>query len=259
LSKLIAQSELLLYSLANEVEVDVVIDNGVEKKKLKKYLEEKEITLPDFKSEYEKWYSEALEVIKQVLPSRYEDFKRLYKDEKRKDIDYLTYTVSDYMIGLTKTSGWEKTIVVDTKAAVPKFQQQMKILKAAERRFESSLFEIKQLLQADIFDSEIDAARELLKNGYTRAAGAVSGVVLEKHLEQVSRSHNVKIKQKRPGIADYNEALKEAQVIETPTWRFIQHLAALRNLCDHKKMREPKQEEIEDLINGVDKISKTVF
>jgi len=217
------------------------------------------LTILDFKSEYEKWYSEALDVIRQVLPSRYDDFKHLYKAEKRKDIDYLTYTMSDYMIGLQTTKGWEKTIVVDTKAALPKFQQQMKILKAAERRFESSLFEIKQLLQADLFDSEIDTARELLKNGYTRAAGAVAGVVLEKHLQQVSRSHNVTIKQKRPGIADYNEALKEAQVIEIPTWRFIQHLAALRNLCDHKKTREPKPEEIEDLINGVDKISKTVF
>lgn len=261
LNRLITQSQLLLYSLANEFEVDVVIDDGVEKKKLKKYLEEEKVTLPDFKSEYEKWYSEALEVIKQILPSRYDDFKRLYKDEKRKDkdIDYLTYTMSDYMIGVTKTSGWEKTVVVDTKAAFPKFQQQMKILKSAERKFESSLFEIKQLLQADLFDSEIDTARELLKNGYIRAAGAIAGVVLEKHLQQVSISHNLKIKAKNPSISDYNDTLKEAQVLDVPTWRFVQHLADLRNLCDHKKQREPKPQEIEDLISGVDKVSKTVF
>jgi len=261
LKKLIAQSELLLYSLAKEVEIKVFFDNGVKKRTLEKYLEEKNITLPDFKSEYEKWYSEALEVIKQMLPSRYEDFKRLYKDEKRKDkdIDYLTYAISDYMIGLRKTSGWEKTVVVDKKAAFPKFEQQVKILKAAERRFESSLFEMKQLLQADLFDSEIDTARELLKSGYIRAAGAVAGVVLEKHLQQVSISHNLKIKAKNPSISDYNDALKEAPVIDVPTWRFVQHLADLRNLCDHKKQREPKPEEIEDLISGVDKVSKTVF
>lgn len=253
LNKLIAEAALLYYALANEV-----VDNKAEREKLKKYIEENKLTLPDFRSEYEKWYSEALEVIRQVLPSRYDDFARLYKDEKRKDVSYLTYTMSDYMIGLQTTRGLD--VVVDTKAAFPKFEQQRKILEAAEKRFESSLFEIKRLLQADIFDSEIDTARELLKNGYTRAAGAVAGVVLEKHLEQVSRSHpNVTIKKKRPGIADYNEALKEAQVIEIPTWRFIQHLADLRNLCDHKKTREPKPEEIEDLINGVDKISKTIF
>lgn len=255
LKALIAKSDLLYYSLANDLVVGTV-----EKKKLKKYLEENKLTLPDFKNEYEKWYSEALEVIKQILPSRYDDFKRLYKDEKRKDINYLTYTISDYMIGIRKTRGLLETVVVDEKAAFPKFEQQMKILKAAERRFESSLFEIRQLLQADIFDSEIDTARELLKNGYIRAAGAVAGVVLEKHLQQVSASHDdVKVKAKNPSISDYNEALKEARVVDVPTWSFIRHLADLRNLCDHKKQREPKSEEIEDLINGVDKISKTVF
>jgi hypothetical protein len=255
LKKLVAKATLLYYSLAK----DVVGLNTAEGKKLKKFLEENELTqtLPDFKSEYEKWYSEALEVIRQVLPSRYDDFKRLYKDEKRKDVSYLTYTMSDYMIGLQIRRGLD--IVVGTDAAFPKFEQQMKILKAAERRFESSLFEIRQLLQADLFDSEIDTARELLKNGYNRAAGAVAGVVLEKHLQQVSVNRNVTVKAKNPTISDYNEALKEAQVVDVPTWRFIQHLADLRNLCDHKKTREPKPEEIEDLINGVDKITKTVF
>jgi len=264
LKKLVTQSELLLFSLASECGVDVVVDDGVRKEKLskeklKEYLKENKPI--DFGAEYEKWYSEALEVIKQILPSRYEDFKLLYRDEKRKskDIDYLTYTMSDYMIGLTTTRGWEKTVVVDTKAALPKFQQQVKILKSAERKFESSLFEIKQLLQADLFDSELDTSRELLKNGYFRAAGAVAGVVLEKHLEQISTSHNIKVKRKKPSISDYNDTLKEADVLDVPTWRFIQHLADLRNLCDHKKQREPKPEEIEDLINGVDKVSKTVF
>lgn len=245
LKKLISEAAFLQCSLANDL--------GLLDQEAKKQIKTEQIKLPAFKDEYEEWYSEALEVIKQVLPSRYDDFERLYKDEKRKNIDYLTYTMSDYMIGLQRAS------VVDTKAAFPKFEQQMKILKAAERRFESSLFEIKQLLQADIFDSELDTARELLKNGYIRAAGAVAGVVLEKHLQQVSASHNVTVKAKNPGIFDYNEALKEAQVVDVPTWRFIQHLADLRNLCDHKKQREPKPEEIEDLINGVDKVSKTVF
>ncbi|MFC1929935.1 hypothetical protein ACFLW6_03640 [Chloroflexota bacterium] len=218
LKKLVDQSELLLFSLANEFGIGVIFNDGKGKKKPHKFLEEEKLALPNFQNEYEKWYSEALEVIKQILPSRYEDFKFLYRDEKRKskDIDYLTYTMSDYMIGLTTTRGWEKTVVVDTKAAIPKFQQQVKILNFAERKFESSLFEIKQLLQADLFDSELDAARELLKNGYLRAAGAVAGVVLEKHLEQISNSHNIKIKRKNPSISDYNDTLKEAEVLDVP-------------------------------------------
>lgn len=255
LKALIVKSNLLYFALADELGKLKPKD----KKLLEERLEKQKLKSLNFRDEYEKWYSEALEVIKQILPSRYDDFKNLYKAEKRKDIDYLTYTMSDYMIGLRTTRGDAEIVVVDTDAALPKFTQQMKILEAAERRFESSLFDIRQLLQADLFDGEIDTARELLKNGYIRAAGAVAGVVLEKHLQQVSTSHNVTVKAKKPCLSDYNDALKEAQVIDVPTWRFIQHLADLRNLCDHKKQREPKPEEIEDLLNGVDKVSKTVF
>ena len=33
----------------------------------------------------------------------------------------------------------------------------------------------------------------------------------------------------------------------------------IRNLCDHHKDREPTQQEVEDLIKGVEKITKTLF
>lgn len=60
-------------------------------------------------------------------------------------------------------------------------------------------------------------------------------------------------------ISDLNDTLKNAGVIEVATWRFIQHLADLRNLCDHKKDRDPTAQEITELIDGVAKISKTVY
>jgi hypothetical protein len=44
---------------------------------------------------------------------------------------------------------------------------------------------------------------------------------------------------KEPTISDLNDALKGANVIDTPDWRFIQNLADLRNLCDHNKTTEP--------------------
>jgi len=53
-----------------------------------------------------------------------------------------------------------------------------------------------------------------------------------------------------------NMALRQ---IETPTWRFIQHLSDLRNLCDHNKDREPTKDEVNELIVGVTKITKTLF
>jgi hypothetical protein len=110
-----------------------------------------------------------------------------------------------------------------------------------------------------LFDSELDAARELLKNKFVRAAGAVAGVVLERHLAQVCANHNIAIAKKNPNISNLNDLLKKANVIDTAQWRFIQHLGDLRNLCDHNKKKEPTVDEIGDLIAGVEKISKTLF
>jgi len=115
------------------------------------------------------------------------------------------------------------------------------------------------LVQADLFDSELEAAKELNKKGFVRGAGAIAGVVLEKHLAQVCENHNVKVSKKNPGINDYNQLLKDNEVIEVKDWRFIQHLADLRNLCDHDKKKEPKKEDIDELIDGVEKVSKTIF
>ena len=92
-----------------------------------------------------------------------------------------------------------------------------------------------------------------------RAAGAIAGVVLEKHLDEVCVAHNIKITKKHPSIADLNEALKNASAIETPQWRFHQHLADIRNLCDHSKSAEPTVDQVSDLIEGVAKVTKTVF
>jgi hypothetical protein len=82
--------------------------------------------------------------------------------------------------------------------------------------------------------------------------------VAEKHLEEVCHNHNVAVK-KNPTMSTLNDALKDKDVIDVPEWRFIQRLGDLRNLCDHNRKREPTEEEVLELIDGVDKIMKTVF
>lgn len=222
-----------------------------EKKQVEKFKSE------SFKDNYHAWYNESLCLIKQLMPERLNDLKSYYRLEKRKAIDYETYTVSDYLVGLVVRDGWGT--VVDTDAVVSKFKQQLAIVKSLKERFNSSLYDIKQLLQADMFDSEISAARELLSKGFLRAAGAVSGVVLEKHLSIVCQNHGLVAKKKAPSINDLNQSLKDNDIIDVPLWRNIQYLGDLRNLCDHGKDREPTKDEIEDLINGTSKVMKTLF
>lgn len=226
---------------------------------IKKQLKESKIKLPTFVNEYDSWYSEVLVLIKQLLPDRLEDFKRQYKDEKRKEISFLTYGISDYLYGLRTTRGWQKDVVADKSAAVGKMQVQNSILVAVEKRLDSSLFDIQEILQADIFDSELSAAQELAKKGFVRGGGAIAGVVLEKHLGHVCEIHGLKTRKKHPSIADFYQMLKENDIIDTPKWRFIQHLGDLRNLCDHSKDREPTKDDVLELVEGVQKVIKTVF
>ena len=214
--------------------------------------------LPSFRDKYQPWYSEARALVRQLLPDRLSDFTRYYeKPKSRKNITFENYTIEDYLHGLNVTK-WNSP-VVGPEAAIPLFNQQMSIVKSIQERFRSSLFDIRQLAQADLFDSELDAAKELAKNKFTRAAGAVAGVVLERHLSELCANHDVTVKKKNPQISDLNDALKNASVIDTPQWRSIQQLRDLRNLCAHDKQTEPTADQVEDLVAGVAKVTKTIF
>lgn len=209
--------------------------------------------LPDFKAEYQAWYSEALALVRQTLPQRLEDFAAYYERPKaRKSLDHGNYTIRDYLDNLASYS-------TKPDAAYPKFEQQLHILRACAARFESSLFEISQLVQADLFDTEIEAARSLLKHGFGRAAGAIAGVVLEKHLKQVCTDHKLTIAKKNPTINDLNQLLKDNSVIEIAQWRYITLLGDIRNLCDHHKGIDPSNEQVTDLLDGTAKVLKTIF
>ncbi len=216
--------------------------------------------LPSFKEAYQPWYSETLALLRQLLPDRVADFRAHYEKPKgRKAITCESYRIEDYLQGLSVASGIYKEKIVGPDAAIPHVEQQCAILKAAKARFESSLFEIRQLVQADLLDSEISAAEELANHKFIRAAGAVAGVVLEKHLAQVCNDHSLAISKKKPTISDFNNALKEAEVIDVSQWRFIQHLGDIRNLCDHGRSPDPSLEQAVDLVQGVRKITKTVY
>lgn len=96
-----------------------------------------------------------------------------------------------------------------------------------------------------------------MKNGYTRAAGAVAGVVLEGHLKELAAKHNLPKTAKT--INPINIALKAVDVIDLAQSRHIDFLGDIRNKCGHKNAAEPTPGEVEDLIAGVEKVIKTIF
>jgi hypothetical protein len=212
-----------------------------------------------FGTAYQHWYSTALRVISQLLPERYEEFQELYRPSKPpKELVGPTYTISDYLKGTRVRDGLGGELFDAGVATGTKLQNQVDILGSAATRLDSALSDITGIVEAALFDDELSAARELLKAKHLRSAGIVAGVVLEAHLKRLVQNHGVQFK-KTPQIGSLNEALKGAKVYDVPTWRQIQRLGDIRNLCGHAKEREPKQDEVEDLISGVEKITATVF
>lgn len=213
---------------------------------------EKPFRKVDFKVGYQDWYTKALATTETLLPNRVGDFRSLYQMERRKGVDVETYGIADYLVGLSLVQHKSVELVS------AKFTQQLQILQSCFAKLDSALLNLRQLVHADFLDSELDEARTLAKSGFLRAAGALAGVALEKHLGLILSIRKIPLRKKEPTIAELNDALKTSDVYDVPTWRFVSRLADIRNLCDHNKQREPSKDEVTELVDGVEKIAKSV-
>jgi hypothetical protein len=84
---------------------------------------------------------------------------------------------------------------------------------ALDSRIEGVLADVTGSLFAELQDAELHAA-EKLKNISLRAAGALAGVVLERHLQRTAINHFIKLKKANPTISDLNDPLKQADVYD---------------------------------------------
>lgn len=209
-----------------------------------------------FADQYQPWYTQALPVVAVLLPDRAAEFQRQYeRDAKRRGVSPSSYVIEDY-IHSNMPDYWPDA---DRIAGVrTRLSTQVAILSSSISRLDSILANLRGVLQADLFDSELEAARHLEKAGHLRAAGAVAGVILEGHLSEVCALHGIQLTKRDPHISDFSEALKSAGVFDIANWRWMQRLADIRNLCDHKKSRDPTPDEVVELLDGVEKAIKTI-
>ena len=217
-------------------------------------------------SGYESWYSEAKILVQQVLPERLSDFVQYYEGPDPRSANKITtpadYTVKHAMQGVTTKVAFGNGIRgINPSDALPSIKAQLGIVKSAEKRFDSSLFDISTMVRADLFDDEIEAADELNTNGYYRAAGMIAGVVLESHVRVVvtkfspKGSHQAKKKLK---FNDCIEYLKKNKVIDVVAWNKLRYLMSIRNNCAHSEEKEPTKGDIDSFIKGVHEVIKVV-
>ena len=213
-----------------------------------------------FGTAYQHWYSRAYKLVESLGPERLEEFVSYYLiDPKREITDITNYVIQDYIkgIGPRGTRGRKPPWDANSRVVI-RITNQTQILASLSSRVDNVLQDVTGHLFAELQDSELSAAVRLKKVS-RRAAGALAGVVLERHLQRVAVNHKIPLPKKDPTIADLNDPLKKKGVYAVPMWRKIQLLADIRNDCAHQKTSEPTDEQVDELIAGVNSVIKSVF
>ena len=188
-----------------------------------------------FKLDYQDWYSSCCALLERNYnKERTSEFKSEYESTIKK-IMSANYT--------TRDSEYE---------FIDSFKHQASILNALPQYLEHRLSDRELTVASILMDDELLEAEYLLKKGFIRAAGALAGVVLEKHLKMKCDKNEPKLKYpKNATISKLSDIMKDNNSLDIPEWRKIQYLGDIRNKCDHDKKVEPKKEEVTDLISKV--------
>ena len=242
--------------MSASAEIKKEINSLLEKGELQNLIDLPQENILKFGRVYQNWYSRAYKVVESLAPERLEEFISYYRiDPKRKSLDKGNYVIQDFLKGITRPNWNDK---VGENLVRMNVLNQIQILDSLSSRIDSVLQDVTGHLFAELQDAELSVAAQLKKIS-KRAAGALAGVVLERHLQRAAQNHKITIRKRSPTISDLNDPLKNSGVYEMHTWRRIQLLADIRNLCAHEKKKEPTDDEVDELISGVNSVIKSVF
>ncbi len=132
--------------------------------------------------------------------------------------------------------------------------QQLKRIKpvflAAKDDFQGGfLLSIKTLVQAELFDSELEQALELLSSGYKGPAAVVAGVVLETTLRDLCTQNGIP----HAKLDSMNAGLTKAGVYNKLQQKKITALADIRNSAAHGNWNSFNEEDVKEMIDDVEK------
>ena len=204
-----------------------------------------------FALKYQDWYNRSLFLLDLVVPERKQEFIRQYEpDPKRKGLNSLNYTIYDTLRGVYPSDSTPLVSFNNLKI-------QISIIGSLKAVITEKIYRLKDLIESEVFESELDSASYLLSKGFKRSAGAICGVLIERYLASLCKSANIIISKKDPTINDYNAELYKNGAIDSAQNKYLLFLSDIRNKCDHNKQVEPTEQEVEDLIKGTKKVLLT--
>lgn len=131
------------------------------------------------------------------------------------------------------------------------FLQTRSVFGAAKEDFEGGyLASVRNLVQAEVFDTELEQAKELLSAGYYPAAAVIAGVVLETTLRQLVWAHGIP-----PGKLDkMNADLAKAGQYNSLVQKRVTSLAAIRNSAAHGDNKAFTEVDVESMVEEVGRL-----
>lgn len=130
----------------------------------------------------------------------------------------------------------------------PIFESLKAVFLAAKEDFEGGyLSSMKTLVQAEVFDSELEQADELFSNGYYIAAAVIAGVVLETALRELCDRNGIL----HGKLDKMNADLVKAGVYNRLNQKRITALADIRNSAAHGKPDGFTNQNVSDMIREV--------
>lgn len=140
------------------------------------------------------------------------------------------------------------------------YMNQLKRIKAvflaAKEDFEGGyLNSVRNLVQAEVFGSELEQASELLAAKYVPAAAVIAGVVLETSLRNLCTEHGIT----HGSLARMNDELVKAGAYNSLQHKRITAMAAIRNSAAHGKKDEFEPEDVKGMIDDVERFLATTL
>jgi len=133
------------------------------------------------------------------------------------------------------------------------------ILKAAKDDYENEhLFEVRLLIEADLFDDFLEQAEHLLDSGYYQPAAVIAGCVLEDGLRKLCERNSITLPS-QPKLDTMNSGLAKAGVISKLVQKRITALADMRNRAAHGQWDQFTKADVVEMIQAVRRIMEEHF
>ena len=142
----------------------------------------------------------------------------------------------------------EKTKSMDS--AFDRFKRMKAVFLAVKEDFEGGyLVSYRSLVQAEVFTSELDQAREQLSSGYKTPAAVIAGIVLETKLRDMCTALGIPLGK----LDKMNADLAKAQAYNSIQQKRITAIAGIRNSAAHGKPEEFTPADVQGMIDDVER------